>query len=69
MSTKKFLFFIISLVLFGVSFISLICAMVLHAVFDDSSFAPAVIAGISFMFSFIAIITLCLFSKVKEEKQ
>lgn len=69
MSTKRFLLFIISLVLFGVSFVSLICAMVLHAVMSDDSLAPAIIAGLSFALSFIAVITICLFSKVKGEKQ
>ena len=69
MSTKKFLFFIISIVLFAVAFVSLICAMALHAMLDDSSYAPAIIAGISFVLSFIAVITICFFSKEKGEKQ
>ncbi|MBR2108623.1 MAG: hypothetical protein IJ932_01560 [Ruminococcus sp.] len=69
MITKKFLLFTISLVLFGVSFVSLICAMVLHAVMGDESLAPAIIAGISFASSFIAVISICLFSKEKGEKQ
>ena len=67
MSTKKFLLLIISLVLFGVSLVSLICAMVLHAVLGDGSFSPVVIAGISFLFSFIAIITICLFGKGEKQ--
>lgn len=69
MITKKFLLFIMSLIFFAVSFVSLICAMALHAILEDAVLAPAIVAGISFVFSFIAVITFCLYSKEKGEKQ
>ena len=77
MSKKRFLLFIISLVLLGMSFISLICAMVLHAVFSDGYYLAAIIAIASFVLAFAAIITMCLFGRrlgfdslmPKEEKQ
>lgn len=69
MITKKFLLFIMSIIFFAVSIITLICAMALHAILDDSVMAPAIIGGISFVFSFIAVITVCFYSKEKGEKQ
>ncbi len=74
MSDKKFIFLIISLVLFGFSLISLIGAMIIHAVLGDEVFAPAMLAIVSFVLAFVAIITIFLFAKSensnpKEEKQ
>lgn len=66
MSDKRFIYLIISLVLFGFSFISLISAMIIHAVLSDEVFAPAMAAIISFILAFIAVITIILFSKTKK---
>lgn len=66
MSDKKFVFLIISLVLFGFSLISLIGAMILHAVLGDEVFAPAMAAIISFILAFVAVITIFLFSKTEK---
>lgn len=63
MSNKKFLLFIISLVALSVSLIVLITAMILHAIFDNGSAAPAVFGMISFVLAFVAIISICLFGK------
>ncbi|MCR5653725.1 MAG: hypothetical protein K6F88_07995 [Ruminococcus sp.] len=63
MSDRKFLFFIISIVLFGVSFVSLVSAMILNAVIFSTSFAPAVAAIISFVSAFAAIISACIYGK------
>ncbi len=67
MSDKKFLLIILSLIFFSVSLILLIAAMVLHAIYNDGSFVPMIIAGGSFASAFVAIITICL--SVKGEKQ
>ena len=60
MSDKKFLLIILSLIFFSVSLILLIAAMVLHAIFNDGSFVPMIIAGCSFFCAFAAIVTTCL---------
>ncbi|MBR1731079.1 MAG: hypothetical protein IJ725_01425 [Ruminococcus sp.] len=68
MSTKKLVLLILSLSFCGISFLSLIYAMILNAVFaDESVIIPVIVAMVSIASSFAAIVALCLYGKGEKQ--
>lgn len=63
MSTKRFVFFLISLTIFLLALAALIIAMSLHAVMDDGSVVPYVIAIVSIALSVASTILIFMFGK------
>lgn len=68
MKRKSFVLFIIALVLFGLSFSSLIAAMIVHAVKGDGAVAASIVAGCSAAAAFLGIIFVCLSGRKNGEK-
>lgn len=65
---KPNLLYKISLVLFGVSTVALIAAMIIHAIRGDRSSAVVITAIASAAVAFIGIILACLSTKIKNDK-
>lgn len=58
----------ISLIIFGVSFLALVAAMIFHAVQGDGSDSAVIIAIVSAATAFVGIVLACLSSKIRNEK-
>ena len=63
MSNKKFHLFLTALILFGVSLVSLIAAVVIHLICGDGAVAASITAIASLFTAFAGIIAICLFGK------